>query len=94
VNVVGEVPVHMMGSPEGGPPERLSPRVFLNLSRTHQYRNLHTCKRLSFYRNGEPIKIGECLPHNALGVISRGRSLKVQRETKRQLFTAFQGFKI
>jgi hypothetical protein len=93
VNVVGEVPVYM-GSPKEGHLRDLSPRVFLNLRRTHQYRNLHTCKPLSFYRNGEPIKIGESLPHNALGVFSRTRSLKVQRETKRQLFTAFQGFKI
>jgi hypothetical protein len=72
----------------------LSSRVFLSLRRTHQYRNLHTCKRLSFYRNGEPIKIGESLPHNALGVFSRRRSLKVRRKTKRQLFTTFQVFKI
>jgi len=39
-NVGPEVPIQA-GSPEGGPPMGVSPRVFLNLRRTHKYRNLH-----------------------------------------------------
>lgn len=93
VNVVGKF-LYIWVPLREGHLRDLSPRVFLSLRRTHQHRNLHTCKPLSFYRNGEPIKVGESLPHNALRIFSRTRSLKVQRETKSQLFTAFQGFKI
>jgi hypothetical protein len=76
-----------VGSPEGGPPEGVSLRVFLNLRRTHEYRNLHTCKQLSFYGNVGTHKNRRISPsHNALGFFSWGRSLKVHREIKKQSF--------
>ncbi len=74
-----------MSSPEGGPPEGVSPRVFLNLRRTHEYRNLHTHKQLSFCGNVGTHKNRRISPwHNALGFFSWGRSLKVHTEIKRQ----------
>jgi hypothetical protein len=61
--VVGEVPVQVH-SHEGGTPEGLSSRVFLNLSRMHEYRNPTLSKQLflfpCFFSVGlwEHIKLG------------------------------------
>jgi hypothetical protein len=76
-------------SPKGEAPEAVSPKVFLNIKRTHEYRNLPFRKQLSFYfltsfldhRKGispwEHIKVGELLQHNTLGFFCCGRSLKI-----------------
>jgi hypothetical protein len=57
--------------PEGGPPEGVSLRVFLNLRRTHEYGNLHTHKQLPFYGNLGTHKNRRMSPwHNALGFFS------------------------
>jgi hypothetical protein len=48
IYLVGEVPV-LVCSSEGGAPQGMSPKLFLNLRRTHECGNLPLCKQLSFY---------------------------------------------
>jgi hypothetical protein len=46
--VVGEVLIQVC-SPRGGVLEGMTPRMFLTLRRTHEYRELPLPKQLSFY---------------------------------------------
>jgi hypothetical protein len=78
---------------EGGALEGMSPRVFSNLRRTHEFKNLLLWKQFSFYflpsfsfpikRNifmgtWEHVKLGELPPqHNSLGFFYSGRSLTI-----------------
>jgi hypothetical protein len=79
----------------------VSLRVFPNLRRTHEYRNLPSHKQLSFYflvsfsfRRKEifpwdygNIKLGELPQHNNLGFFCWGRTFKIHIEIKRELLT-------
>jgi hypothetical protein len=73
------------GSAEGLSAE--SPRVFLKLRRTLEYKNLQTCNRLCFYENtGTVEKRRFSRWNNALGFFCWRRSFKVHRQIKGQLF--------
>jgi hypothetical protein len=93
--VVGEVLIQVC-SPPGGVLEGVTPRMFLNLRRTHKYRELPLPKQVSSYflpsfsmkRNismgtWEHINLGGLPQHNGLGFFCWGRSLKIYTEIKR-----------
>jgi hypothetical protein len=91
-NIVGEVPIQVH-SPKG-----VCSKVFLNLKRMHEYRNLPLCKQFSFYFLAsfsfcrketfpwEHIKLEELPWHNTLGFFCWGSSLKIHMEIRRELF--------
>ncbi len=81
-NVGREVPIQV-GSPEGGPPMGV---VFLNLRRTHEYRE-PAHKPFSFQCNaGNYTNRRISLWHNPLGFFSWGRYLKIHTEIKTESF--------
>jgi len=91
-------------SPEGRALQgMMSPRVFPNLRRTHEYRNTPLHKQLSFYflhsfsfpkkeiiplETWEHIKLGDLPQHNSLGFFCWGRNLKIHSQNKKGVVSA------
>jgi hypothetical protein len=76
----------------------VSPRVFPNLRRTHEYKNLALCKQLSFdfvpsfsifvekkyfHGNMGTYKIGELPQHSAIRFFCYRKSLKIHIENEK-----------